>query len=90
MGDDHTRRELYGMAGSFRPKSYGLEYRVLSNFWCFNPRYIEWVWDNVDRAIHSDVDADPEGSIISDAVNGGDLDAAQYLINRYNLEVINA
>ena len=30
---DTTRRERYGKAGAFRPKPYGLEYRVPSNFW---------------------------------------------------------
>jgi len=30
---DPTRRSLYGQAGAFRPKPYGVEYRVLSNSW---------------------------------------------------------
>lgn len=33
---DKKRRQLYGQAGCFRPKSYGMEYRVLSNAW-LNP-----------------------------------------------------
>ena len=34
---DGTRRKLYGKAGAFRPKSYGTEYRVLSNRWLSSP-----------------------------------------------------
>jgi hypothetical protein len=30
------RRALYGQAGRFRPKPYGLEYRTPSNYWIFN------------------------------------------------------
>lgn len=34
MWDHNTeRRKLYGKPGAFRPKPYGLEYRVLSNAW---------------------------------------------------------
>jgi hypothetical protein len=41
---DQTRRELYGKMGSFRPKSYGLEYRPLSNAWVADERLIERVF----------------------------------------------
>lgn len=31
--NDKKRRQLYGKAGCYRPKPYGLEYRTLSNKW---------------------------------------------------------
>ena len=42
---DRKRRELYGKIGSFRPKFYGLEYRVLSNQWLTDNDLIEWIYD---------------------------------------------
>jgi hypothetical protein len=51
---DGTRRELYGKAGAFRPKSYGVEYRVLSNRWLASEALIRWVYNQallgMDRA----------------------------------------
>lgn len=41
---DETRRQLYGKVGSFRPKPYGMEYRVLSNAWLKNPETVRNVY----------------------------------------------
>lgn len=48
---DTTRRKLYGRAGAIRYKPYGVEYRVLSNFWLFNPEYRLEVWNRLQTAI---------------------------------------
>lgn len=42
----NERREMYGKAGCFRPKKYGAEYRVLSNFWLKNSATMTWVYKN--------------------------------------------
>lgn len=44
------RRELYGKAGAFRPKSYGVEYRTSSNVWLRDTYYMEQVFTNTKRA----------------------------------------
>lgn len=44
--DDQQRRELYGAAGAFRIKPYGVEYRVLSNAWLRSPELMRWVYKN--------------------------------------------
>lgn len=43
---DNTRRSLYGKAGAFRPKPYGMEYRVLSNSWLSSPILTRWVYNS--------------------------------------------
>ena len=41
---DTKRRSLYGKAGAFRPKQYGVEYRVLSNRWTNNSKLVGYIY----------------------------------------------
>lgn len=43
---DNRRRSMYGQAGAFRPKPYGMEYRTLSNVWLKDPALTDWVYDS--------------------------------------------
>lgn len=46
---DNRRRALYGQAGAFRPKPYGMEYRVLSNVWLKDQALTEWVYESAHK-----------------------------------------
>lgn len=48
---DPTRRSLYGKAGAFRPKPYGVEYRVLSNRWLESDKLMAWVYNGVQAGV---------------------------------------
>jgi len=95
---DTERRKLYGKAGAFRYKSYGIEYRTLSNFWMFTPELIGWVWDQVHAAatyfnsrheyingFNNKQSMDPIK--VRMAINKHDLELAQLLIKDYALVV---
>ena len=57
-GDDteFKRRELYGKAGAFRPKSYGVEYRTPSNVWLRDAEWIEAVFTRTKNAFNELLD----------------------------------
>lgn len=48
---DTRRRSLYGKAGSFRPKPYGVEYRPLSNVWLRSPKLQTWIFQAATKAV---------------------------------------
>jgi hypothetical protein len=48
---DVKRRQLYGKAGAFRPKSYGVEYRTLSNAWLLDDKLIKYVFNQVQACV---------------------------------------
>ena len=92
MDKGELRKELYGKAGAFRAKIYGVEYRTLSNFWVFNAPLHDWVWDNVGRALDAVesqlVDFDHEQESILDAIDNNNKERANELVNKYGLEVV--
>jgi hypothetical protein len=49
--DDKIRRTLYGKLGACRYKPYGVEYRVLSNFWVPSQELRLQVWNRMVHAI---------------------------------------
>lgn len=73
---DDERRAMYGQAGCFRPKLYGMEYRTLSNAWIFNPNTVRFVYDAVQQALECmfepDYDADPR---VQDIINTSNRDS---------------
>ena len=48
---DIKRRSLYGMAGCYRPKPYGIEYRTLSNAWLASEELMELTFSRAKKAV---------------------------------------
>ena len=95
MDKGEERRKLYGAAGSYRSKPYGVEYRTLSNFWIFDEKLIKWVWNNTEEALY-EVKEEPylatvlsrEKDNILRAINTGCKKTAEKLVKEYDLEVV--
>lgn len=88
MDKGEDRKKLYGAAGAHRVKSYGVEYRTLSNFWIFEDKLIEWVWNQTARALEADVDVSAYADRILRSINSNDKDTAVQLCDELNLEVV--
>lgn len=88
MDEGEDRKKLYGKGGAHRVKSYGVEYRTLSNFWIFQEKYIRWVWNNTKRAVECEFDVAHEQQRILEAIDGNNKTVAKLLVKEYNLEVV--
>ena len=87
--NDTRRRSMYGKAGCFRPKSYGLEYRVLSNKWLANKNLIEWVFKNSITGVKEFFEKENylfnKYGDIQQVINNSDVDSAMDIIQRENI-----
>ena len=87
------RREMYGAAGACRYKSYGVEYRTLSNAWLLNKKRMAWVF----RAVQEGMKQLMNGNALEDKygdiqkiINTSDIKSATAIIRDAKLEVPNA
>jgi hypothetical protein len=87
MDGDARRRELYGNAGAFRHKVYGVEYRSLSNFWLSSSTLMEWVYNNTITAAttFNNAVSDADARLIVQAINTNNKTLAQQLITKYKV-----
>lgn len=87
MDKDSRRRKLYGKAGACRLKSYGVEYRTLSNFWLRSEQHIAWVWDRTMKAVNfvNSQRKIPQthAKQIQEIINTADLDQAVSFMELY-------
>lgn len=74
---DLTRMIRYGQAGAFRPKPYGLEYRVPSNFWLQNDDNMTRMFELCKQAyeMYTDGAERPKGSDIQAFINSAGVAA---------------
>lgn len=89
---DTQRRELYGKAGAYRSKPYGVEYRVLSNHWLQSQDLMRWVYTETVNAVHKlragYCLADKYGDI-QEIINTSDKNKAREIIETERLEMPN-
>lgn len=83
---DLRRRELYGKASAYRSKSYGVEYRTLSNFWIFKESDIRQAYQLTLQAFNSlehieELLAMADVNEVRNAINTGDQFFADRTLN---------
>jgi hypothetical protein len=88
---DNERKTLYGKAGAFRFKSYGGEYRTVSNYYINSKQLTEWAFNNTMQAIEF---VNMESSIgyeeavgIQTAINTNDKSLAKTLCTYFGVRL---
>ena len=84
---DKQRRSLYGKAGSFRLQPWGLEYRSLSSAMMSSAEYLEFVYNQVAKAIYAynKLYQLIDYNTIQICINNSDVALARQLVNTYQL-----
>lgn len=89
----NERRKLYGAAGAFRDKPYGVEYRTLDNFWLGTEPYRRHIFTQVQAAVHTinmeqemfmEILEESKEEIIN-TINYHDRDGALQLMEEFNI-----
>jgi hypothetical protein len=86
---DTERKQLYGKAGAFRPKPYGMEYRVASNWWLKSEGYMRLVYVNTQAAFRTLTDGinlgEEHGETARKIIDSNDRAAAEELCKKLDI-----
>lgn len=89
LDTDTERKKMYGKAGAYREKPYGVEYRVLSNFWIQSQETVDWAVKQTNKAVafasEEDWLDDETSANIQLAINNQDLDLACKIAKRFDV-----
>jgi hypothetical protein len=86
---DNKRKELYGKAGTYRPKPYGLEYRTISNYYLANEQLTKTIYNQIIKALdwlNEGNNVDKElGEFVQQVINNNDQPNANHLIKEFSI-----
>jgi hypothetical protein len=88
--EDKQRRDMYGKAGTYRPKVYGVEYRTLSNAWLKSEALIKWVHRSVAKGMKELMSGNALENTYGDIqniINNSDVREAKKIMAHANIEV---
>jgi len=82
LDDGELRKQLYGKAGAFRAKPFGVEYRTLSNFWIFNPKLAEAMIEHVKTVNFYTMGMELTENCVEMAINTNNKECAAWTIEK--------
>lgn len=91
---DNERKLMYGKAGAYREKKYGVEFRSISNFYLESKKLTEWVFNNTEEAIKfvnnggCNAFGPEEKEEIVNCINYNDKELAKRLIDKYQIKML--
>ena len=90
LDGDTDRRSMYGQSGSCRIKPYGVEYRVLSNFWLGTDDLKRWVFNTTALILNLELkqleNLAPR-ELVRAIIDGSDVEGAKDLIRHLEKNV---
>jgi hypothetical protein len=85
------RRELYGKAGAHRPKSYGVEYRAIGNYWVSHPDHTRLVYRLVRDGLAAMKAGHVSGidqKVIRNCINKSQMAQAESILSSFVLPLL--
>lgn len=88
----NERRRLYGKAGCFRPKKYGLEYRTLSSYFANDKGKITWVYqatkDAIDWLNSGNIVSNQLSDLLVHTIDNNDTEQAELIVKEFKLQTL--